>query len=101
MAMKCLPGFVGADRVRDALEEIIRRAHWARWSMPDLLETMNSVLARSISSSSALICAGTVESRMRSRGQPPLLSERRRQHFGAEAGAAHAEQDGVVEAVAI
>ena len=38
--------------------------------LPDLLETMNSVRARSIAFSSARICAGSVESRTRSSGKP-------------------------------
>ena len=38
--------------------------------VPDLLETMKSVLARSISLSRAFTCAGSVESRIRSCGWP-------------------------------
>ena len=68
--------------------------------VPDLLETMNSVRAGSISASTRAICSGSVELSTSSFGMPGLPAERLGQHFGPEARAAHAEQDRVGEAVA-
>ena len=62
---------------------------------------MNSVLPRSTWSSIDLICAGTVESSTRKRGQPAAMAECRCQNFGAETRPAHAEQDRIGEAVAL
>ena len=68
--------------------------------LPDLLDTMNSVLPRSSVASIALICAGTVESRMRNRGKPGLWPNVVGQHLGAEARAAHAEQERILKSLA-
>ena len=53
--------------------------------LPDLEETMNSVLPRSIARSIALICAGSVLSSMWKRGQPGLRPESFAQHFRTQA----------------
>ena len=57
MAMKRLPASVRADSLLHALEEILLE-NFGSSVVPDLLETMNRVFARSILFSNALTCAG-------------------------------------------
>src|SRR5690349_10432291 len=68
--------------------------------LPDLLETMKRVRARSILASKDLICAGSVESRTCNSGEPEILPNVMRS-TSAEAGPAHAEQENVSEAGAL
>ena len=66
---------------------------------PDLLETMNSVFARSTLRSTAWTCAGSVESSTCSSGKPGDLAEGLLPDLGAQAGAAHAQEQRVGEAL--
>ena len=64
---------------------------------PDLLATTTSVSARLTSLRAAMTCSGSVESTMRSSGKLGLLAKGHGQHLGAEAGAAHAQQQNRLE----
>ncbi len=63
--------------------------------LPDLLDTMNRVRARSIRLSKWRICAGSVEIEHVQLRKAGLGAERLREHLGAEARPAHAEQQHV------
>ena len=65
--------------------------------LPDLLATMTSVWSSFTLSSNAFTCAGSVESSTRSSGKPACRPNVSREHLGAQAGAAHAEQERVAE----
>ena len=65
--------------------------------LPDLLDTMKIVFARSILLSTARTSAGSVESRTCTCGKPGDLAERQLQHFDAQARSAHAQQQHVRE----
>ena len=62
---------------------------------------MNSVRVMSIAASVALICAGSVESRIRNVGLPDCFAECQRQHFRPKARSAHAEQEHIRESRAL
>ena len=65
--------------------------------VPDLLDTMKIVFARSTLFSMAFTCAGSVESSTNNCGIPVDLAESLLQNFGTQAGSAHAEQQRVLE----
>ena len=65
---------------------------------PDLLDTMNSVCVRSTLCSNVFDLRGIGGIEHVQLGKPGDLAERRLQHLGAEARAAHAEQQHVGEA---
>ena len=91
-------GLVGADRSPCARSKKYCLRMFGSSVLPDLLETMKSVLAGSILASIARICAGSVESSTSSFGIAILRAERLRQHFRAEARSAHAEKQDMGEA---
>ena len=62
---------------------------------------MNSVRVMSIAASVALICAGSVELRIRNVGLPDCFAECQRQHFRPTARSAHAEQEHIRESRAL
>ena len=100
MAMKCASGFVGADGVGDPLEKIVRQ---------NVRLGRAAGLARYDEQGLAEIEVGFERLDLRRHGRienaqarpAAFVSERRRQHFGAEAGAAHAEEHGILKSVAL
>src|SRR5579862_3122671 len=64
--------------------------------VPDLLETINKVFARSTFFSKALTCAGSVESSTCNWGKPDILPKVSA-NTSAQTGAAHAQQQDVGE----
>jgi hypothetical protein len=65
--------------------------------LPDLLETMQIVLLRSTLFWMALICAGIGGIEHVQLGEALDLTEGEAQHFRAQTGAAHAQQQSVLE----